>query len=71
MLVEREIAWEWVERTILDPGTVEPDERQPDGTRAFRPIAENGGRVLRVVYLRDGDESVRVLTAFFDRSRSR
>jgi hypothetical protein len=71
MLSEREIAREWIERTVLGPETVEPDARQPDGSRAFRSIPENGGKVLRVVYVRDGDDSVRILTAFFDRSRSK
>ena len=36
--------------------------------RAFRPIAERQGRVLRVVYTLDNNE-IRVVTAFFDRAR--
>lgn len=71
MLAEREIAREWVERTIEAPDATEPDPQQPDAVRAFRSIPENGGRVLRVVYVRGADDTARVLTAFFDRNRSK
>ena len=51
MSVEREIALEWVERTVNAPEVVENDPVQPGASRAFRSIPENGGRVLRVVYV--------------------
>ena len=47
MLVERDIALEWVERTVNAPEVVENDPVQPGASRAFRSIPENGGRVLR------------------------
>ncbi len=69
MLSERNIRPEWVERTISAPASVEEDPIRPDTKRAFLPIQENGNRVLRVVYV-EGQDTVRVVTAFFDRSRS-
>ena len=70
MLTERVIEREWVERTILAPQATEPDPRHPDRVRAFRPVAERDGRVLRVVYVPAG-QTYRVITLFFDRGRRR
>jgi hypothetical protein len=70
MLVEREIAPEWVERTVLEPETVEPDPKHPERVQAFRAVPERDGRVLRVVYVPDG-ETYRVITLFLDRGRRR
>lgn len=68
MLAERQIEAEWVIRAIEGPESVEPDPLRPKAFRAFRAMPERGGRVLRVVYVRE-DEDHRVITAFFDRSR--
>jgi hypothetical protein len=70
MKAERGIKEEWIERTITDPEAAELDPSQPDVRRAFRSIPENGDRILRVVYAPIGD-MVRIVTAFFDRSRRR
>lgn len=70
MLGERSIAREWVVETLNNPDAIEPDPNAPGIFRAFRSIPENGGRVLRVVYRAQGD-GARVVTAFFDRNRSR
>jgi len=68
MLGERSIDPTWVETTVLAPAWTEPDPANADALRAFRQIAERGGRVLRVVYVERGETKV-VLTAFFDRGR--
>lgn len=70
MLVEREIAREWVERTILSPDQVESDPRHAERTRAYKALPERDGRVLRVVYARSG-QAYRVITLFLDRGRRR
>ena len=70
MLAERSIDREWVERTIAEPTAIEFDASRPGTIRAFRPIPERGGRMLRVVYISTG-ETARVLTVFFDRARRR
>ena len=64
MLAEREIALEWVERTVNAPEVIESDPLQTGAFRAFRSIPENGGRILRVVYVLTGDDIARVLTSF-------
>lgn len=69
MLAERGIDRTWAERTIAAPDFIEPDPTHADRTRAYRAVPERGGRVLRVVYTRDGDE-VRIITLFLDRGRS-
>ncbi|MBV8823695.1 MAG: DUF4258 domain-containing protein [Hyphomicrobiales bacterium] len=70
MMAERGIKQEWIKTTIAEPDTTGPDPARPDVRRAFRMIPENGNRTLRVVYATIGD-TVRVVTAFFDRGRRR
>lgn len=70
MLIERSIERDWIERTIATPDIVESDPDRPDVFRAFKRIPERGDRLLRVAYVRTG-ETVRVVTAFFDRKRVR
>jgi len=69
-MAERGIKEEWIKTTIAEPDTTEPDPARPDVRRAFRMIPENGNRILRVVYATFGD-TIRVVTAFFDRNRHR
>jgi Domain of unknown function (DUF4258) len=68
MMAERGIKKDWIETTIAEPDTTEPDPARPDVRRAFRTVPENGNRILRVVYATLGD-TIRVVTAFFDRGR--
>ena len=68
-LLDRELDREWVERTLRRPEVVEPDP-SVGRLRAFRAMPERDGRVLRVVYVRQGDR-YRVITVFFDRGRRR
>lgn len=70
MLAERGIERDWVERAINNPDAIEPDTERDNVFRAFRSIPERQGRVLRVVFSL-GDNQIRVITAFFDRARSR
>lgn len=70
MMAERGIKEEWITTTIAEPDTTEPDPVRPDVQRAFRMIPENENRILRVVYATLGD-TIRVVTAFFDRNRRR
>ena len=64
MLSERGIGEEWVKLAVSHPAGT---EHRDDGTiHCLSPIPEQGGRVLRVVVRSEGD-SLRVITAFFDR----
>jgi hypothetical protein len=66
MMAERQIDRAWVEKTVLQPDTTEPDAKHPERVRAFRALPERDGRVLRVVYIPHRDHS-RVVTLFLDR----
>ncbi|MPR11847.1 DUF4258 domain-containing protein [Microvirga tunisiensis] len=68
MLAEREIVPEWVERTVLEPEATEPDPKHPERVRVFCTVPERDGRVLRVVYVPEG-ETYRIITLFLDRGR--
>ena len=70
MLAERDIERAWVERAVNEPDTVESDPNRSDIYRAFRAVPERNGRVLRVVYAVSGAQ-MRIITAFFDRTRRR
>ena len=70
MLAERRIEREWVDRTLHRPDEVRTDLTRENTLRAFRSIPERDGRVLRVVYSQDETE-IRVITAFFDRAKTR
>jgi Domain of unknown function (DUF4258) len=68
MLVERRIQRAWVEKTVLTPERTEVDPKKSHLRRAYRRIPERGGLWLRVVYDRAND-SIRIVTVFFDRGR--
>jgi uncharacterized protein DUF4258 len=70
MLAERGIGRKWVDRTINEPDSVEPDSERANVYHAFRAIPEREGRVPRVVYSLSENE-IRIFTAFFDRARRR
>lgn len=67
---ERGIPAEWVERTLRSPSDDEIDPEDPALRRAFAPVPERDGRMLRVVYART-ELGVRVVTTFLDRGRRR
>ncbi len=62
----RGISIGFIERTLASPDRVTPDPVQPGLSRAFRAIAEFGGRVLRVVHRPEGPDTF-VVTAHWDR----
>lgn len=64
---EREVAFEWIERTVLEPERIEKDKSDPALLHAIRRVPEFGGRFLRVVYT-DRVAPWRVVTVYFDRS---
>ncbi len=67
---EREIAAEWVDRTLRDPFADEADPSDPSLRRAWAAVPERDGRLLRVVYATDAS-GIRVIIAFLDRGRRR
>jgi hypothetical protein len=69
MLAERNIDRHWVEAALVEPDWTEPD-LNPDRKRAFRAIAQAGGKILRVVFTENSGE-FRIVTAFFDRNAKR
>jgi hypothetical protein len=66
----RNIALDWIEATVSSPDFVQADPRHPERRRSYRAIAEYGGRVLRVVHRREGDDIV-IITVHFDRGARR
>ena len=62
-VAEREIAVEWIERTLDAPELIAPDPDDPAIERCFRQIPEFGGRVLRVAVNRTV-EPQRVVSVF-------
>jgi hypothetical protein len=69
-MAERQIASEWIERTIREPAWTEPDPKDPHAERRYRPIPENGDRVLRVV-VAETETGIRVIAVTFDRGATR
>ena len=65
-MAERQIAVEWIERTLESPELIVPDPNDPAVERRFRRIPEFGDRVLRVAVNRTV-EPQRVVSVFFDR----
>ena len=63
---ERQIALEWIERTVLSPQWLEPDPDNAPAQRRFGRVLERDGRYLRVVCVETATE-IRILTAFLDR----
>ena len=67
---KRNIAQEWVIRTVRFPDWTEMDAQHPDRIRSCRAIPEIEGRVLRVVHWTDGPNIV-ILTAYPDRDATK
>lgn len=68
-IAERRLQMVWIEAAVTAPDWTAPD---PDAAlmRSYKAVAENGGRVLRVVHRREGSDIV-VVTARFDRGARR
>ena len=65
-VTEREIAIEWIERTLEGPELTVADPIDTTIERRFRRIPEFGDRVLRVA-VNTTVEPNRVVSVFFDR----
>lgn len=63
---QRQIAAEWVERTVRRPQWLEADPADPEVWRAFAALVERDGRYLRVAFVVTPAE-IRILSAFLDR----
>ncbi len=66
MMRTRRVRPEWVAATLADPARTEPDRDDPGVLHALRAIAENNGRVLRVLYNPMVDPP-RIVSVYFDR----
>jgi Domain of unknown function (DUF4258) len=67
MLKERGIQLQWLERILLNPVQQHMDLTDPALNHAIGPIAENGDRLLRIIY-NDTVKPLRIVTAYFDRT---
>lgn len=63
---EREILPEWISETIENPTLTETDPEDVTKIHALKAIADNGNRVLRVIYNRT-KQPPHVITVYFDR----
>jgi hypothetical protein len=65
-LMGRGIPKAWIEASIASPDRQVPDPKDPRLTRAYKRLLDAGGRVLRVVYMKTGSDTL-IITAFLDR----
>ena len=70
VMTERSISRDWLERTLAEPDTVEPDARDRRLVHHLRVFPEYGGRVLRVVVTASASPR-RVVAMFFDRRKGK
>jgi Domain of unknown function (DUF4258) len=63
---KRNIALDWIDRTVAMPDFNAIDPGDPTLTRPFKAIGEAGGRILRVVHRAEGNDIV-IVTVHFDR----
>jgi Domain of unknown function (DUF4258) len=63
---KRNIALDWIDRTIAMPDFTAIDPGDPTLIRSFKAIGEAGGRILRVVHRAEGNDIV-IVTVHFDR----
>ena len=67
VIKERGIRLDWLERILRNPDRQTVDTSDPELKHAIGPIAENGDRILRVIY-NDNVKPLRIITAYFDRT---
>ncbi len=63
---KRNLALDWINRTVAIPDFSRSDPDDPTLTRSFEAIGEAGGRILRVVHRPEGNDIV-IVTIHFDR----
>lgn len=66
-LKERNIKREWLIQALMYPFKTEPDAKDPTLTVVYKPIPENGDRVLKVVYNKNTNPWT-IITVHFHRS---
>ena len=66
VIEERKIKKEWIEITINNPDSVEPDMKDQELIHHLKVIKENDKRVLRVIYNKSV-EPLLIVSSFFDR----
>lgn len=72
-LLERELKLAWIEETLVNPITTEPDNHDPDLTCAFGKISDcedEVERVFKVVYNKT-KTPWKIITCYFDRNAKR
>jgi hypothetical protein len=69
MAVERDLDAAWIERAAREPDWATPDD-DPELQRRYRVIPERNNRIIRVVCC-ENDDTIFVVTAFFDRRARR
>lgn len=67
---ERGIEIDWILEVLQSPALVEPDPGDDGRFRAWGPVAQRDGRMLRVVYV-PTQLGFRIISAFLDRSPPR
>jgi len=67
---KRNIALDWIDRTVTMPDFNDIDPGDPTLKRSFEAIDEADGRILRVVHRAEGNDIV-VVTVHFDRNAKR
>jgi hypothetical protein len=70
VMAERELAEDWVDRTVRAPEWREPDPADPAVERRFRTVPEREDRIMRVACLESATD-IRILSAFLDRGARR
>jgi hypothetical protein len=63
---KRNLALDWIERTVATPDFIHADPDDPTLTRSFKAIDEADGRTLRVVHRAERNDIV-IVTVHFDR----
>lgn len=60
VLIERDLAKEWVERTVYEPEWRTSEPRDSSAERRYRSVPERQGRVLRAICVENAAE-IRIL----------
>lgn len=63
----QEIKLEWIKQVMKSPEFTQQDPQDPQLKQVYARIAENGGRVLKVVY-NAYVTPYRIVTVYFDRT---
>ncbi|WP_082347853.1 DUF4258 domain-containing protein [Rhizobium sp. AAP116] len=67
VILERQLEFDWIERTVRNPDWSESDPSGLPTERRFGRIPEREDRILRVIRL-ESETEIRIITAFLDRN---